>query len=135
MLSMTARSSCESMNGWMDATSTVSFKAVSRNDGAPRSPSIFPHERSPSGRAAAGSILLRTPRSLPAGERPERLAGGEVLGPHGDELAVLDLLDQHLVLVLVGVALVVGKLDLAVQRVPASAVQRLPHLLAVAVRV
>src|SRR5256885_11892976 len=80
------------------------------------------------------AAVLNSQASLPARERPERLPRLQLLGPDGDELAVLDLLDQHLVLVLVRVALVVGELHRAIDGLPASAVERLARLLAVAVR-
>src|SRR3954471_4796386 len=85
------------------------------------------------GPAATSPPPGRFERLLPAGEGPERLAGGQVLGPYGDELPVLDLLDQHLVLVLVGVAVVVGELDGAIQRFPAAGIERLAGFLPVAV--
>src|SRR5947207_4469663 len=71
---------------------------------------------------------------LPAGEWPERLAGLEFLWPDGDEFPVLDLVDQHLVLVLVRVPVVVGELHRAVEGFPGAGVERLARLLAVAVR-
>src|SRR5512140_1419198 len=100
MLSITARSSCESTREWIDATFAVSIGRGSHNDGPRRPPSIFPQGASRPGRRpqATGHRKAWCPYDyvlLPAGERPERLAGGEVLGPDGHELAVLDLLDQH----------------------------------------
>src|SRR4051812_26570725 len=57
-----------------------------------------------------GAPVLRPPSLdalLPARERPDGLPGLELRRPDGDELPLLDLLDQHLVLVLVGVPVVV----------------------------
>src|SRR3954465_1724686 len=84
----------------------------------------------PRGELAPGQVG----RLLPAGERPDRLAALEILRPDGDEFPVLDLLDQHLVLVLVGGALVVGELHRPVERVPAALVERILRLLAIAGR-
>src|SRR5207302_3720133 len=72
--------------------------------------------------------------SLPSRERPDCLARRQLLRPDGDELPALDLVDQHLVLVLVRVPFVVGELHLAVERVPAAGLEGLADLLAVAVR-
>src|SRR5438445_961781 len=80
-----------------------------------------------------GAFSGRSERALlPAREWPDGLSGRQLLRPHREEFAALDLLDQHLVLVLVGIALVVGELDRAVEGVPTAALEGGPELLAVA---
>src|SRR6266571_356790 len=84
-------------------------------------------------RVAEGRVRDRASLT-PAGERIHRFPGSVLRRPHGLLDAVLNLLDQHLVLVLIRIAGVVGESHFTHQAVPLAVLEHALDASAVALR-